>query len=345
MALLSFSLGTTLSILFGFGIKIGPLQFPKMRQSGVALGFVIDSYIIAGSYGAYIKLNEECKKFDFYKFSIERARRNLDVFRDIIQRGGAMTLSFIVELALTLSVGIFSGLLGVEEQSAMSYCMQVIYFEFIMISSFSISCAQEISRKLGANDFRGIQKTAEYGTLTTLLYTAPLPIFFSIYPKALEVMSGGVSEETSKILRTLAPIMFSGLLLDSTRYNMLQQLRALGDLVTPTVISFIGMFGGIALAAVLGFETILGVDGIGMGYAIGVGVTAGALFPCWKYKIKEPASNDSVIYSIFDTPKRILSGCFTSLFYHSSRQYSVSASANHEFIEGGSSFIPSYTIQ
>lgn len=124
MALASFSVGASLSILFGFG-KPG---FPAMRQKGVALGFVVESYLTALSYGLFVKFNQDCKEFNFYKVSIDRIRRNLDNLLDIVRMGMMIDFTAAIELLLTLSVVIFSGLLGTEQEAAMSYCMQFIYF-------------------------------------------------------------------------------------------------------------------------------------------------------------------------------------------------------------------------
>jgi MATE family multidrug resistance protein len=150
--------------------------------------------------------------------SIQKIRRNFNGLMEILRNGRVNTFTMTIELALTLSVVIFSGLLGTTQQAAMSYCMQFIYFEFIMIAAFSFSCAQELSRKLGAEQFRDAQKIARYGLLTSLVYLTPLPLLFAIYPKSLEILSGGASEDVTNILHTLVPIMSVGVILDTTRF-------------------------------------------------------------------------------------------------------------------------------
>jgi hypothetical protein len=77
------------------------------------------------------------------------------------------------------------------------------------------------------------------------------------------------------------PIMAAGVIMDDIRYNLLQQSRAFQDLTIPIVIAFCGMVAVIALSAIFGFVADLGIDGIAMGYTIGLGLAAAALFLRW----------------------------------------------------------------
>lgn len=275
MALSSFFVGGSLSVLLSFNANSDSLI---SYEQGIALGLVAEAYLTAISYGLFIKFNTECQEFDFFKVSIERIRRNLSGLKEILRLGGSITFTVAIELALTLSAGIFSGLLGVEQQAAMSYCTQLIYFEFIFTAAFGFSCTQEIRRELKAGRFTDAEKIGKYGLLTTLIYLTPLPVIFAAYPKALEYISGGVSETVATTLTTLVPIVSAGVVLNSVYYNLLQQTRALNDLLIPNIIAFIGLSSGIGLSAGLGLETVLDVNGVGAGYTIGIGLTAGALF-------------------------------------------------------------------
>ncbi len=311
MALASFSVGACLSILLGFG-KLG---FPEMRQEGVALGFAVESYITALSYGLFVMFSKESKKFNFYNFSIDRIKRNLDNLLDIIRMGMMINFTVAIELLLTLSVVVFSGWLGTEQEAAMSYCLQFIYFEYIVLAAFSFSTAQEISRELGAKNFSAAADIARYGVLTGLIYVAPLPILFAAYPKALEFISGGATEEISKTLKTLVPIMSLGIILDAIRFNLLQQSRALQDFLVPSIIAFLGLSSGILLAALLGFETPLDINGVGIGYTFGVGVTAAALGLRWNTKITEATVVDIENSAPLEPEKPSLWTSICSFFY------------------------------
>jgi Na+-driven multidrug efflux pump len=281
------SIGATLSVLLGFGVKMGSLQFPEMREEGVALGFAVEAYLTLISHGLYLKFQKECKEFDFYKVALDRIRRNLNGFKKLLSTSGSITFTTLLDLGASFTVGIFSGLLGSDEQAAMSYCMQIIFFEFIMAAAFSFSCSQEVSRLIGAKNFIKVEKIATYGLTTSFIYLTPLPIFFAAYPRSLEFIGGGATDEIHQILKKLVPIMAAGTIIETGRFNILQQLRALEDLIVPNMVAFGGMVGGIGLSAALGFGTSMGIYGVATGYTAGIGITAAGLFVRWRYQIKE----------------------------------------------------------
>ena len=290
MGLTSFAIGGLIASLLGFGLKLhlGLLLFeiPKLGAPGIALGFVIESYLTALSYGLYVGLSTDCREFGFFKHMFRRIRNNGTQLKNILKISGAVTFTTAIELAMTLAVGVLSGIVGVEGQDAMTFSMQFIFFEFVMLASFSLSCAQELSRELGARKYFDVNKIAKYGLLTTLIYLTPLPVIFAADPKILELLSGGATADVAATLKTLVPIMAAGFISDSVRYNLLHQLRALGDLVVPNLIAIFGMSTGICLAAGLGLKTSLGVNGVAIGYASGITLTAAGLLLRWNNQLE-----------------------------------------------------------
>ncbi len=288
VALATFAIGLGLSILLGFGFTFSP----ELDQTGIALGFVVETYLTALCFGLFVKFNKECSEFNFFQISWDILQRNTRVLIDMLRYGWAFFLSYSIDLSLALVIGIFSGLLGVEQESAMSYCMQLLFFDFIFLAAIGMTCMQEVTRAMSIKNSQTdpdlLQKMAQFtvqlsrgGLITSLIYLTPLPLLVAIYPKALEFISGGATPEVSKELRRLVPIMAAGVAFDNIRYNLLQQSRAFEDISVPIVIAFCGMLAVIGLAAVFGFVTDLGVDGIAMGYTIGLGFAAAALFLRW----------------------------------------------------------------
>ncbi|MCD6055977.1 MAG: mdtK [Gammaproteobacteria bacterium] len=300
IGLVNLSIGTALSAILGFGL----LGAPKLAQRGVALGFVIESYLTMLCYGLFVKFGQAFRGFNFFTFSSEKIREHVDILIQMLKLGGTISFTMVIELALPLSVSILSGLEGTESQSAMAYCLQFIYFESIMVVAFAMSCSQELSRALGAKELTNAQHTAKYGLLTGLIYLIPLPVFFALYPKALEIISGGASEEVSHILRILVPIMSAGIIFEFPRFTMLQELRALGDLFVPNVITTIGMLMGIGSAALLG--KVLGIYGVGAGYTLGTMTTACMLMPRWWNKIESLTDEKNHDVKIEDEESHLL---------------------------------------
>lgn len=280
IGLANLAIGGVLAGVLGFGTP----STPKYGPQGIAMGFLVESYLTAICYGLYIGLHPACKEYRFFNSILRKIKENPEQLRGILQLGRSISFTVAIELAMTLSIGIFSGLVGTTEQSAMSFNMQFIYFEFVMLAAFSFSCAQEMSRELGAKQYVSANKIANYGLMTTLVYLTPLPVFFAIYPKALLI--SGASSDVLSVLIHLTPIMSCGVIADSVRYNLLQQLRAVGDLTVPNIIAVVGMGTGIGLSAGLGLHTSLGIDGVAAGYTIGISLTAIGLGIRWKDQVK-----------------------------------------------------------
>ncbi|GJM06411.1 MAG: hypothetical protein DHS20C10_01450 [marine bacterium B5-7] len=286
-SLIGCATGVGLSFLLGFGAQIGSLKVPRLGPAGVAAGFAVDSYITSILYVLFTQLNKDLKKFNFFKLSFSRYVRNLGELKKILRISGAMLIAFAIELALTLALGVFSGLISTEAQAAMSYCMNFIYLLFIFAAAFGYSCAQEVSRQIGAEKWVAAERIGRYGSITALIYIIPLPTIFAIYPPALEAISGGASEAVSQILSKLVPIMCAGVVFDAYRYNLFQQTRPLNDLIVPNIIALVGVCLGIGLAAGLGFGTEMKIYGLGAGYTTGIAFAMLAMFFRWRYDMNK----------------------------------------------------------
>jgi Na+-driven multidrug efflux pump len=226
---------------------------------------------------------------------LSRFKNNSRDILSLLKTGGAISFTVALELGMTLAVGIFSGLIDVQAQSAMTYNMQFMYFEFIGLAALSFSTTQEISRLLGAGQPINASRFGRYGLLTTLSYLAPIPILFAVYPNALIGISGGAEEPVKKILSSLVPIMSIGVLIDIVRYNLLQQTRAFNDLIVPNIIAGLGLGSGIALSWALGLQTNLGIDGVGTGYTLGIALTTTPLLIRWVNLLRTTSKPKSVI--------------------------------------------------
>lgn len=286
MGISSFAVGTLIAAGLGFGVEA--LNIPKMGSQGVATGFVIESYLIAIAFAAYVYASPTCRDYKFFHNIAQNIKNNKAQLSNILSIGGAITFTNAVDLAMILSVGIFSGIIGTDQQSAMSFIMQFVYFQFVFLAAFSFSTAQEVSREIGAKKYHQANQIAKYGLLTTMSYMVVLPVIFAAYPKALEAISGnGVTSNVSNILKTLTPIMALAVVLDAVRFHLNQQLRACNDLSVPSTIAFSGMSVTIILAATLGLDTSLGINGEATGYALGLGITAVLFGVRWYDQVKE----------------------------------------------------------
>ena len=212
---------------------------------------------------------------------------NLSQLKEILKTGGAISFTVGTELATMLAVSTISGMVGETEQAAMTFIMQVIFFISLVVTAFSLASAQEISRALGAKKYEHVKAIANGSLVATLCCAAPFPLVCIAYPKALIAISGGANPDIASILEPLIRIMSAGVIADAVRYNLLQQLRGMGDLLIPNIIAIMGLLLVVALSVGLGLNTSLGINGVGMAFAIGSACAAIALLIRWCH-IKRP---------------------------------------------------------
>jgi Na+-driven multidrug efflux pump len=280
IGLASLGIGTGLSAWLGLNNVYGP----QLGATGIAIGYVVESYLTAAAYALYLARHKSFQNFEFYNL-LKRFEGQARQFWELLQVGGSITFAIASEMAMSLSVSLLAGSIGTLEQSAVTYLNQFIFFDFLFASGFGQTCAQEVNRLLGAKKYENASRVGTYGLITTLIYTSPVPILFAIAPQWL-IISNDNQTELEHMLKILTPIMSVGVIVDAARFNLLQQLRPLNDLKTSTLISVSSLSTGIIASAVLGLKTSLGVHGVAIGFAGGVIIATPALMYRWHHRIK-----------------------------------------------------------
>ncbi|CAM2888665.1 MATE efflux family protein [Legionella steigerwaltii] len=278
MGLASLAVGTGISAWLGFG----GLGIPKMGSAGIIGGYVFEAYLTSLLYALYLAKHKDFSQYEFFKI-FKKFSGQFAQLKELLQIGGSITLSVASEMAMSLSVSILSGALGTKEQAAITNLNQYIFFNFLLLAGFGQGNSQEINRLIGAKRYVSASNMGKYGLLTTLIYTTPVPLFFAVMPGVL--VMGNNSNQIKDILKYLAPIMSTGVILDSARYNLLQQLRVLGDLKGSTIISVSALSLGITGSALLGLKTKLGIYGVAAGYTGGVIIALPGLTYRWRNRI------------------------------------------------------------
>ena len=108
IAFTSFLFTSVLAYLFGFG----RLHFPKMGLKGIALGFIIESYLTPLLIVGYIFFQKELKSLQLFKFRSSNSSSNLYQIKEILKQASPIFLSFSNELGTQLVINNFMGLLG-----------------------------------------------------------------------------------------------------------------------------------------------------------------------------------------------------------------------------------------
>ncbi len=93
-------------------------------------------------------------------------------------------------------------------------------------------------------------------------------------------------DNVKDILKYLVPIMSISVIADAVRFNLLQQLRVLGDLNTSTGVSICGLFLGVVMADLLRFKTSMGIYGVATGITSGIALAGASLMYRWCHRIQ-----------------------------------------------------------
>ncbi len=320
IGLTDLSLGTLLAAWLGFG----GLGVPSLGPIGVALGYVVEGYLTASLYNLYLVRSNAFKDYSFFNFC-QHVKGSLQSFIEMLKLGAGISFSMFNQLATTLATSLFAGLLGAQAQSAWGAGLTYFYFASIMFMAFGAGCAQEVNREIGAKAYADANRIGKYGLLTTLLYVAPVPIFFAFDPGALMTILDLNEATLGPILARLLPIFAPLIISETVRYNLLLQLRPLKQNQTATLISFLGMLFGITVSGVLGLKTTLGIYGIALGYTGASLAGSATLLLPWLSEIRE-----SRIKNVQEDPKP--SSCF-SAFFQSVRKCSSDGESNHLMLQ------------
>lgn len=336
IGLTTLSLGTAISCWLGFG----GLGLQPMGPSGVALGYVVEAWLIALAYGGYLAWHRDLKPFNFFKLCGYDKAAITGVAKSICAQSIPVSINMVTEVLMEFIASILSGLVGLGSQAVMSYSLQFVYLLFVPLAAFGITSAQEVGREVGALNFSYASKLSRYSIVVTLFFLIPPLAAIMVYPTGLidlfsTLLPTNGTNTSSDVSTTLmeysglnqnstlidandvvARIMAAAVFLNAIRYNVLSQLRSIGDPWVSIILSNAGLFLGFMLSGILGLHTSLGEYGVAAGYFAGVLFADIALIPrlCYlgqieklkeaTYKLENPQSFCTAIRSLCSTEPR-----------------------------------------
>ena len=303
IGLATFALGTAISCWLGFG----GLGVQSMGPSGVALGYVVEAWIIAFAYAGYLAWHGDLKLFSFFKLCGYEKEAIAGVAKSICAQSIPVSINMLTEVLMEFIASILSGLVGLSSQAVISYSLQFVYLLFVPLAAFGITSAQEVGREVGARNFSYASKLSMYSVIVTLFFLTPPLATIVVYPAGLiDLFSGplptngtntsfdvstarmeysGLNQNSTLIDANdvVARIMAAAVFLDAIRYNVLSQLRSIGDPWVSIVLSNAALILGFILSGTLGLHTSLGEYGVAAGYLAGVLFADIALIPRLSY--------------------------------------------------------------
>ncbi len=259
MALSSFGIGSLVAGFLGFGW----LGIPKLGAQGIAIGYVVEGYLTALMYGLYLAKSQSFEKYHFYRILNSFQGRFQQLF-GLLKIGASISISESAEMIASLSPALLAGKIGVPQQAALALINQYTTLTFLLTAADAQTNSQMVNKEIGGKKYIRAHLSGKYGLGATLIHSLPIPLFFAFLPQLL-IISSTDKKKLELILKTLAPIISAGVVVDSVRYNIVQQLRVLKNVNGSTIISASGLSLGVLMSYLLGMKTNLGIKGVALG--------------------------------------------------------------------------------
>jgi MATE family multidrug resistance protein len=280
MGLVSLTFGTLLAFLFSRGWFF----IPKMGLKGIALGYVVEAYLIAIFYGCYIQFSKAFDGCHFFRFKLS-THAGLNLMKEI--RKIAVPISFVVcnEVILTFAISTAGGIAGITSLAALNISMTFVFFCFVFLAAFGQSCCQEVSRQLGAKDFKKARYLSISGALASVVVIGLFASVVIVYPSLFSNLINGHDPHVVSTALYVLPIISLTTIFDSLRYHLLQVLRAYHDLIKPMILSTSSTWVTIFFLFFIGVKLNYQAKGIAWVYLIGTIMSVLLLLPRYIKKI------------------------------------------------------------
>ncbi|OGT31557.1 MAG: hypothetical protein A3E87_00195 [Gammaproteobacteria bacterium RIFCSPHIGHO2_12_FULL_35_23] len=268
---LGIGLGLAYWLGYGGGIK-------RLGPKGVAAGLVIEELLTAMCYGLYLARNNKYAPFKVFNFKGTTWASLKHLFWDTFYNGSSIAWTMINEMAISFVNCLIVGAISKSDLAKFNNAVQLILFMLLGIYAFGFSAQIQLGNRLGyliqacANNSINIE---DYSKSSQLVKHSLLATTLNIAPISLITMI--VFLITSKEWFML--FIAIGIIADALRVTALTLLRQLGDVHSANAISTICLWAGVAMSALFGLATNLGIEGPALGFMLGYVLAAAILVP------------------------------------------------------------------
>lgn len=274
LSIIGLAVGVTTSGWLGFG----GLGIPSLGFFGVAVGSSLSACLIAFLLFLYVGLHPELRQINFYHI-LRQHNNRWKQFRGILALGLTLLLSFTASAALPIVTASIAGAIGKNEQIVWAYAMLLHYVIAVLSFAFGDQSVQEVLRYRNAEREDDAHRIAKYSIVTTLLCVAPIATVGSIIPWCIDSNAKYIP-----LLRNIMPIMAVAFCFESILYNIMQQLKPLGNKWPSTITASLCMIMGMAGAFIFGLGTRMGIYGVAISYMVCLITAVALLTPSWLYR-------------------------------------------------------------
>ena len=200
----------------------------------------------------------------------------------VLNRMGMMVgLQMGMETALFSISGVMIGWLGTVPLAAHQVVASISTLGFMVYYGVGSAVSIRVSNFFGRGDIAGVRRATLAGTHLLGLLAISVSVFFLLVREHIGWLYTS-SEEVVNLVAVLMVILVFYQFGDSLQIIFANALRGVADVTSMAVISFIGYFViALPVSYICGFVLDWGIEGIWLGYPVGLTLTGGMM--CWRF--------------------------------------------------------------
>ena len=200
----------------------------------------------------------------------------------VLNRMGMMVgLQMGMETALVSISGVMIGWLGTVPLAAHQVVASISTLGFMVYYGVGSAVSIRVSNFFGRGDIAGVRRATLAGTHLLGLLAISVSVFFLLVREHIGWLYTS-SEDVVNLVAVLMVILVFYQFGDSLQIIFANALRGVADVTSMAVISFIGYFViALPVSYVCGFVLDWGIEGIWVGYPVGLTLTGGMM--CWRF--------------------------------------------------------------
>lgn len=267
-------LGNLFNIFGNWVLIYGKLGFPEMGLTGAGISTLVSRVLILIVFAAFIF---KAKRMKEYAASIKEALLSRREMKGVVKMGYPVGIQMALETSTFTFAAIMAGWLGVLELAAHQVVLTISQLFFLMMQGLSFAVSILVSNAFGRKDIGAVKEYARKGYLMTLSISATLSVLLYCFRyEAAGIFSD--SPEVTAMAVSLFFLLFAYQFGDGIQLCFANVLRGIQDVKPIMYAAFVSYYLiAIPAAYLLGFKAGFGIQGIWMGFPIGL-TLAGIFF-------------------------------------------------------------------
>lgn len=256
----------------------GVLGLPALGLTGAGISTLTSRIFM---FVAFAILFFRKRSYRRYLVGYHRTTYNTGDLKVLNRMGMMVGLQMGMETALFSISGVMIGWLGTVPLAAHQVVASISTLGFMVYYGVGSAVSIRVSNFFGRGDIAGVRRATLAGTHLLGLLAISVSVFFLLVREHIGWLYTS-SEDVVNLVVVLMVILVFYQFGDSLQIIFANALRGVADVTSMAVISFIGYFViALPVSYICGFVLDWGIEGIWVGYPVGLTLTGGMM--CWRF--------------------------------------------------------------